>query len=490
MTFSPAAQQTLASHHTAARLRNRPNTAACTLLLVSKSLAKLYRIALCAALLFAAGAAHAELLTPEAVDARLAEGFKEAGLVPLPLCSDELFLRRIMLDLAGRIPTLEEQIAFQRSPDRAAKIEELLASPSLAEHWADFWTGMLVGYGEGFRSERESLRLFLQNGIANHQPYDSMVKQMLITPGPTALDGAAGFLARHREEPMVRVARSFLGVRLDCARCHDHPFDRWTQEDYERMKRFFEPTEIRSLNGSNFEIIDRQPDLNPDNAPRYLTGATVKTGAWRQEFALFTIRSKPFARSFANRVWCQLMGRGIVHPPDDLNQQNPPVNPQLLNELAQFAQDTQFSLHAMARLICSTKAYQRLGASAKVDADIHRYFAAKPIKPLTGEQIYDSMTLVLGESGNLAQRKEFVMMYSSEGNEQEANQPWIYSETVQALMQRLNGRLELHAENIDELFQRALCRKPTHYERTLCGQYRMSDVAFALVFGHEFAFNY
>ncbi len=125
-------------------------------------------------------------------------------------------------------------------------------------------------------------------------------------------------MLRHREEPAVRVSRIFLGVRLDCARCHDHPFDRWTQRDFEQVSRFFQAFEIRELNDQNFELLDRveaNRRVPPDELPRFFTSAVPRTAAWRDEFALFVTSCKPFARTYANRIWYQLMGRGIVDPP-------------------------------------------------------------------------------------------------------------------------------------------------------------------------------
>lgn len=437
-----------------------------------------------------ASGALAQRLTPAKADSLVAAYFDEAGVTPAPLCSNERFLRRITLDLAGRIPTLEEQARFLEKPDRIAKINELLVSEEFPEFWSNVWTGMLVGYGEGYRSERESLRLYLQQSIREAAPYDAMAKRMLTTTGPSAIDGAAGYLARHRDEPMVQIARSFLGVRIDCARCHDHPFDRWTQDDFQRLKRFFDATEIRQVSDGNYEMLDREADRNPENAPRFLTGSLAGSGAWRQEFALFTVRSKPFARAFANHVWCQLMGRGIVHPPDDLNKENPPANPQLLDALATFVQESQFDLRALVRLICATEAYQRESVAVAANAEVNRVFAAKPIKPLTGEQLFDSMAVALGPSANSEERQRFVMMYASEGNEQESNQPWIYSETVQALMQRLNSPVNVDIKDRNELFERLLCRKPTEKELAICQSYTMRDVAFALLYGNEFSFNH
>ena len=284
------------------------------------------------------------------VDAILKSAWSEANIQPAPNCSDEQYLRRITLDLAGRIPTVEERTAFLANPDRQAVVEGLLSSAEFPLFWGELWTTQLFGY-EDNNADRDTLAQWLHEQFRTSRPYDQIVEELLTSTGESAFDGPVNFLLRYPDEPVVKVSRAFLGVRLDCARCHDHPFDRWTQTDFKRMNRFFEATERQDVSASNVRLVDVVRDVSAEERPRFLTGAEPRTTQWRAEFALFLTRSRPFARNFANRMWYHFLGRGIVHPVDDVNASNPASVPALLEALADEAQMHKFDIRQMIRLI-------------------------------------------------------------------------------------------------------------------------------------------
>ncbi len=262
------------------------------------------------------------------IDSILATEHAQRSLEPAPLCSDEVFLRRVTLDLAGRIPTLEEIRDFQSHPSRSETIERLLNSDEFSSSWAETWTSMLVGYTPEFETGRRSLHSWLERSLRESIGYDQIAYRLISAKGQVALDGETAFLLRHREEPAVRVSRVFLGVRLDCARCHDHPFDRWTQRDFENVSKFFQGMEVREVANENFELRDRTDStkgVRDEELPKFFTSAVPRTALWRDEFALMVTSCKPFARTYANRIWYQLMGRGIVATPDDFNPENAPA---------------------------------------------------------------------------------------------------------------------------------------------------------------------
>lgn len=430
----------------------------------------------------------AAVVSPE-VDQILESKWNEQAVEAAPLCTDGEFLRRITLDLIGRIPTLDEIRKFEAGPDRAAKIDELLASDDFARSWSEVWTATLVGYGDPFGADREVLRMWLEDSFHNDRPYDELVQQLITARDPSALSGPSNFLVRHREEPVMKITQLFLGVRLDCARCHDHPSDRWTQDDFESMRRFFAATRTQQVTDNNFQLVNFVPGDNVAR-PRFLTGATPRTTQWRDEFALFTIRSKPFARTFANRLWYHFMGRGIVHPADDANAENPPAVPELLEYLADQARADGFSVHAMIRRICNSRAYQLSSQAEGADAKQEAVFARRVLKPMTPEQMFDSLQVALSFQATPVQRRAFIRTVAGAALDSDFSNTWEYRETAQAMLTRLASQIPSPEATIDELFLRTLTRLPTDKDRELCESRTREEIAFALIHGNEFYFSH
>ena len=424
------------------------------------------------------------------VDSILAETWRSQGIEPAAVCSDEAFLRRVSLDIIGRIPTLNELNSFTRTPDRAAKIDELLASVDFPRFWSEIWTATFIGYVSRYGTDREVLRLWLVDAFAKEMPYDRLATHLITAKGSSAFDGPTNFLVRYPQEPAVKISRLFLGVRLDCARCHDHPFDRWTQEDFARMNRFFEATDRREVSEGNVRLVNDRPGRDEENHPRFLTGARPRTTQWRDEFALFMTNSKPFARTFVNRVWYHFLGRGIVHPPDDFNRENPAAVPELLEHLADAARQGGFQLKPLIRTICTSRAYQLSSRRETPNPAHEAVFAYRVVKPLTPEQTFDSAAVALGLDGNAAERREFVRNTVGESLDEDFSTTWDYRETVQVLMSRLNQRLPVPSQSVDQLYLKILSRRPSDRERELCRDQRAEDIVFALVNSNEFFFNH
>lgn len=430
------------------------------------------------------------------IDKLLQQQFETEQITPNELTGDLEFLRRVSLDLIGRIPTLEEIEDFKQDPDRSKRIDELIGSRDFTRFVSEAWTTWLIGYTSAFGTDRATFRVWLQDQLDRNQPFDKMVTKILTAEGSVAINGPTNFLARHFEQPIIAVSRSFLGVRLECAQCHDHPYDRWTQDDYDMMGRFFEPMQRREANGV-VTISDDLRDRGAGQRPRFLTGSTPRTNRYRQELALYLTNCKPFARNFANRIWYLLMGRGIVDPPDDFNQENPPVNPQLLELLASHARDTKFDVREMYRTICNTRAYQRKFAHSHNDDASVRYFAARTIKPMLPEQYIDSLLIGLDRPVNITMRRQLLQRLT-QGNDlnEDYQRLWDYRETVQQLMQSMTfqfrGTTGQHnaAADVQELYLRILTRHPTGEEVKMCRGQRPADIMFALALSNEFCFNH
>ena len=439
----------------------------------------------------------------KAIDRLLDQEFKRRRIEPNAITSDLQFLRRLSLDLIGRIPTLAEIEVFQQNPDRKKLIHDLVGSPEFSKFTSEVWTTWLIGYTDVFGTDRETFRVWLQDQIQRDRPFDKIVSQILTSEGSVAVNGPTNFLARHYEQPITAVCRSFLGVRLECAQCHDHPFDRWTQEDYESMRLFFEPLRRQVENGV-VSIRDENRRRNDDHLPRFLTGSRPRTSRYRQELALYLTHCKPFARNYGNRIWYFLMGQGIVNPPDDFNQENPAVNLQLLELLAQQAKDHEFDIRSMYRVICNTHAYQRKFSNTKNDVEAVMHFAARKIKPMLPVQFIDSLMTGLDREISESQRRQFLnrLTLSNDLNE-DFQRLWKYRESIQQLMQGMTIQLsdrhritkqrindQSSREQLEEMFLRLLTREPSRSERELCQNQSESDILFALALGNEFCFNH
>lgn len=423
------------------------------------------------------------------VDRLLRDTWRQKGIEPAPPCSDEQFLRRITLDLAGRVPTLPERDAFLAQPDRAAVIDRLLESPEFSRFWAEQWTTQLFGYADD-SSDRDTLATWLEGQLQINRPYDQLVQELVSSTGESAFSGPVNFLLRYPDEPVVKVSRAFLGVRLDCARCHDHPFDRWTQDDFLRMNRFFEAMERRDVSPGNTRLVDVVRQVPPEERPRFLTGAEPRTTQWRAEFGLFLTRSRPFARNFANRLWYQLLGRGIVHPVDDVNRQNPAVLPELLEALADEARSCGFDPRHMIRLIAGSQAYQAQSLAGRDDAERVKLFAVRTIKPLTPEQWYESMCVATGRKSDAQERMQYIRAFYGDALDGDFSATWEYRETVQGLMTRLVEHIVPPSHRAEELFVRFLGREPTAAERAACESWSAAELSFVLLHSSEFAFNH
>ncbi|HEY4310620.1 MAG TPA: DUF1549 domain-containing protein [Pirellulales bacterium] len=356
------------------------------------------------------------------IDALLAEGHqKQAELAPL--ADDATFLRRLYLDAVGRIPTVAEVRTFleaQSTDKRAVLTEELLASSASARHFATFWRRTWIPQADtpqfvGLSAEVEP---WLAARLRENSPYDHIVHALLTVPASgkpeagKAQDRQAApraFFAASEYKPenlAANTARAFLGVNLDCAQCHDHPFSRWTREQFWQTAAFFaRPTRATEALPVRLELAIANTDQVV--TPRLLVSAQP---AWPENIEPDTGRhlladwicdkQNPYlARNGVNRLWAYFFGAGLIEPLDDLSGENPASHPRLLDELAASFADSGFDLRFLASAYMSTRIYQSTsrpqasavsgpGTSGSVDP---RAFAYMPIRALTGEQLYASL---------------------------------------------------------------------------------------------------
>ena len=366
---------------------------------------------------FVFSAPHEENYVDRHVFARL----RELHLNPAPLASDEVFLRRVYLDAIGALPTPLEARAFLDSedPERRAKlIDQLLERDEFSSFWALKWADVMRGNRETI-SERgvHGLHRLLEQQFATDRPFDTFARDILTSVGNTDRRPAANFfrISRKPEEAAESMSQLFLGVRIQCAKCHNHPYETFTQEDYYGLAAYF--ARVR-LKGRQFGRDDETVYLAPSGTVTHPgTGKPQPAAAFgtpagelepgqdprdRLVDWLVDPQNPYFAKSTVNRIWFHLFGRGIVNPVDDFRASNPPSNDTLIDTLADhFARDG-YRFKPLIRTILKSSTYQldsvrRPSAKTNSDgADPEKYFAVASIRMHTAEQILDATSTALG----------------------------------------------------------------------------------------------
>ncbi|MBM3457397.1 MAG: DUF1553 domain-containing protein [Armatimonadetes bacterium] len=356
------------------------------------------------------------------VDRRLRREWRRMGLLPSPPCTDAEFLRRASLDLTGALPTAEEaerflsECAGETRPGaaRARLIDRLLERPEWADYWALYLGDLLRntqrGSGEkGMWAFAEWLRTSLREG----KPYHEMVRELVAGSGSTARNGAANFYnaAKTPEELAETTSQVFLGVRLQCAKCHNHPFERWTQADYYGLAAFFpgirrkESGEERLiLHGNGGEV--RHPRTGAVVAPTPPRGAALTVPGEERPAALAAWLADPanpfVARNIVNRVWARIMGRGLIEPVDDIRVSNPPSHPELLDALCSDFAAHQFDLKRLMRTIATSHAYGLSSKPAAGNARDDRFYARYRARRLGAEPLLDALGTATGRPEKFA----------------------------------------------------------------------------------------
>jgi len=354
-----------------------------------------------------------------AVDARL----KEEKVPGAATCSDAEFIRRVYLDITGHIPPAEKVAAFLDSKDankRAKLVDELLANPDFGKRLADIWATLLLPKNSDNRGlSNDPMLKWLEDGFNGNKPWNKMVHELLTVTGSQEQNGAVTFWIANGTVDKVtdEVTKLFLGLQLQCAQCHNHPFTEWKQTEYWEMAAFFmkvqsTPARAAAKNGTSPEVVEtekvrRGKNVLPESAkmlaPKFLGGdkpAVGNSGPLRPTLAdwITTEKNPYFAKAMVNRLWAQYFGRGIVNPVDDMEAATPASHPELLDELAhQFAANG-FDVKYLVRAICTSDAYQRSSKPTKDNAEAGAHlYSRMAVKALTPEQLYDSLGTVLGK---------------------------------------------------------------------------------------------
>jgi hypothetical protein len=357
------------------------------------------------------------------VDRHIFPQLKSLRLSPSPLSDDSMFLRRAFLDALGVLPTAAETRAFLNdisSDKRERLIDAMLARPEFADYWAQKWGDLLRNEEKSL--DRKGVRVFhqwIRDAIASGKPMNEFAREVIAARGSTYQNPPAN-LYRSLREPYARaesVAQVFLGIRMQCAKCHNHPFDRWTQDDYHEFAAFFGRIDYRVLENNRRDRLDKHefdgeqivylqregglkhPRSQEVMAPRLLGhDQSTLTGDPLRTLADWVARpDNPFfARAQVNRVWFHLMGRGLVEPSDDFRMSNPAVNEPLLDDLARRFVESDFNLKSLVRLIMTSCTYQLSSSPGATNAEDDLHFSKALVQPMEAEQLLDAVAQVIG----------------------------------------------------------------------------------------------
>lgn len=358
------------------------------------------------------------------VDVHLQSKWQSLRLLPSGLVDDTTFIRRVYLDLTGAIPSGEEALAFVQDRDPAKRsrlVDRLLSSPSFADFWALKWADLLrVEEKVLDRQGVEVFHAWIRESLLINKPLDQFCREILEARGSTYGVPPANYYRalRSADQRSEAVAQIFLGTRLNCAKCHNHPFERWTMDDYYGFAAVFDGIDYDILENKRFDKNDKNnfvgeqvvklvpertlKDPRSGRLPelRFLgEGESLANPSERLESLghwLTSPENPLFARVQANRIWAHLMGRGLVDPVDDFRTTNPPVNPELLDALTEALIQSGFDGRHLIRLICNSRAYQLSSQPNETNAEDMSNFSRGIPRRMGAEQILDAVHQVLG----------------------------------------------------------------------------------------------
>ena len=348
------------------------------------------------------------------VDRHVYQKLEQLQFQPSPLCDEATFLRRVYLDVIGILPTDQEiknYYANDSDDRRAELIDQLLERPEYARFWAQKWGDLLrvstklIGVSGVHKFNR-----WLESSVSSNKPYDEFAREILLATGSTRMTPAGNFFrsAADTNDATETTAQVFLGTRIQCAKCHNHPFERWTQGNYYGLSSFFHrlqrsntsrKDEVLLWSREDGEVI--HPATGSPAQPWVPVAGEIQANQSDRRFAFADWLTAPenplFAQIEVNRLWAQLMGQGIVEPFDDFRDSNPPANAALLQALADDFVKHQYDRRHIIRTILNSHTYQAGSTTDRWNADDKRYFSHYRPRMLTAEQLVDALGHVTGE---------------------------------------------------------------------------------------------
>ncbi|HLX64853.1 MAG TPA: DUF1549 and DUF1553 domain-containing protein [Planctomycetota bacterium] len=356
------------------------------------------------------------------IDDLVAAKLQKLKILPSELCSDAEFMRRVSLDLTGIPPTGEKVRAFLNDPTpskqkREKLVDELIGNSDFVEQWSNKWADLLQCNSKALGEKAVWVfRDWIRQSIADNKPYDEFVRELLTAKGSSYHDPAVNYMRVLREPGKISedVCQTFLGVRFNCNKCHDHPFEKWTQTQYYELGAYFARVNFKKGRLPGEEIVYR--NTRAGEVSHLRTGKTMvpkvpfgeaKTPASdqdrREPFVdwLVTKDNPLFAKAIANRTWSYFFGVGIIEPVDDIRAGNPPSNPELLDALTAEVVKNNFDLRKLMRTICLSRTYQLSVAANKWNEDDKLNFSHAQPRRLSAEQLLDAVQVATGVRPNL-----------------------------------------------------------------------------------------
>jgi hypothetical protein len=418
------------------------------------------------------------------IDRRLAAGYEAARVTPAALADDSEFVRRVYLDLAGRIPTVSEARAFladRRADRRKRLVEKLLDGSRFSSHFATVWRSLLLPETSANFQARFQAPIFerwLRDWLDEGKGLDWMVHELVSMAlaqgmgnvrfaGQPAGNPSAFYAVKdyQPEELASAVARLFLGVNIGCAQCHNHPFASWKREQFWEFAAFFAGIKSRRQ-GDFVQLLAEQPALHEITIPgtertvkaRFLGGKQPAIGSGARARAVLAdwmvSKDNPyFARAAVNRLWAHFFGTGLVEPLDEMAGGDArPSHPELLDELAKGFAKHNYDLKWLIRAITSSQAYQRSSRRGEAGQDDPRLFARMHLRGLTPEQLFDSLATATGYQAPQARnpffgvgsvRSEFLARFANA-----TDRPTEVQTSILQALAMMNGQLTVQATDL------------------------------------------
>ena len=484
----------------------------------------------------------------ELIDRQIQSRLDAAGLARAPSADDAEFVRRAFLDLHGVVPSAERTVEFLDSGDvdkRSKLIEELLADSRFGERFGDIWRTYLVApLANEDPAQGERFAAHLAERVNAGAGWDEIAFDLVTASGTLEENPAVAYLIEGRHPLGVTdlndlTSRYFLGVQLNCAQCHDHPFVDLTQQDYWGMAAFF--TEIQTPGRPKavyrfgvqddpkilMEMLDDDAVLDQfrSQAPTFLGGERIdEADPTPRRVALARWMTSPdnpyFARAAVNRTWRRFFGRGIVEPVDDMHAGNVPSHPETLEELSRRFADSGFDLKLLCRAILNSRTYQQTSRTGDAPDEQALLFGRMSVRTLAPEEIYDSLVTILGPpvkskggSSRFGGRDEFCRFFATDGDLgptryergiphalRQMNSSEFAGGNLQAFVARIESSTDSTDETIESIFLTVLSRRPTPDEIELAQEHlheagdskgsAYRELTWALLMSSEFLLNH
>ncbi|MBX3421922.1 MAG: DUF1553 domain-containing protein [Pirellulaceae bacterium] len=351
------------------------------------------------------------------IDRVLLDEWRSLGLAPSPICDDATFLRRAYLDATGALPTPEQVQQFLDDADpqrRPRLVDQLLGSPRFVDYWSYQWSDLLLVNGNLLRPKAvEAFYRWIRTQVQDNVPWDQFARQIVLARGDSLQYGATNFYAIHQtpEAMTENVCLAFMGLSIECAKCHNHPLEKWTNDQYYAMANLFSRVRAKGWGGDarngdgvrTLVVLDRgdliQPSRGRPQPPAALDSPPLdELDSEDRRISLATWLTAPenpyFSRAIVNRVWANFFGVGLIQPVDDLRSSNPASSPRLMRQLSDYLAQSGYDLRVLMRLIMNSSVYQLSSEATPLNRDDQRFFCRYYPRRLMAEVLHDAVVQV------------------------------------------------------------------------------------------------